>query len=99
MLTLPLPNSNIFSARFGVAPLARFVQDVNLGDRASSTMAPCTRFTKIWRMRNEGTAPWSDSTVLAFVGGDQLGALDSVRVPALPAGEEVDIHVEMTAPR
>ena len=40
-----------------------------------------------------------ENTVLSFVGGDQLGAPEFVRVPALPAGEEVDISVEMTAPR
>lgn len=80
-------------------PLARFVQDVNMGDRAGNTLAPGERFTKTWRMRNEGSAAWGETTVLAFVGGDQLSAPDSVSVPSVAAGEEVDISVNMVAPK
>lgn len=80
------------------APLARFVQDVNMGDRSGNTLPPGERFTKTWRMRNEGQTAWAENTVLAFVGGDQLSAPESVLVPIVPAGEEVDISVSMVAP-
>jgi len=79
-------------------PLARFVQDVNMGDRTGNTLAPGEQFTKTWRMRNEGTSAWVEGTVLAFVGGDQLGAPDVVNVPAVAAGQEVDISVNMVSP-
>ena len=78
--------------------MARFVQDVNMGDRTGNTLPPATRFMKTWRMRNEGTTAWADNTVLAFVGGDQLGAGESIAVPAVAPGEEVDISVAMVAP-
>jgi hypothetical protein len=80
------------------APLARFVQDVNMGDRTGNNLSPGEKFTKTWRMRNEGTTAWADNTILAFVGGDQLGAPDSVSVPAVASGDEVDISVGMVAP-
>lgn len=79
-------------------PQARFVQDVNMGDRAGSIVYPSAKFTKVWRMRNEGTSAWPENTVLAFVGGDQLGAPEAVIVPAVIPGEEIDISVEMIAP-
>jgi next to BRCA1 gene 1 protein len=70
-----------------------------MGDRAGNALAPGERFTKTWRMRNEGSSAWADNTVLAFVGGDQLGAPDSVLIPStVGAGEEVDISVNMVAP-
>lgn len=79
-------------------PVARFVQDVNMGDRAGNTLPPSTRFMKTWRMRNEGSTAWAENTVLAFVGGDQLGAAETVAVPTVAPGEEVDISVAMLAP-
>lgn len=79
-------------------PLARFVQDVNMGDRSGNVLAPGERFIKTWRMRNEGSTSWAENTVLAFVGGDQLGAPESVPVSIVAAGEEVDISVSMVAP-
>lgn len=81
-----------------MAPLARFVQDVNMGDRSGNTLAPSSKFLKTWRMRNEGSTAWSEGTILAFVGGDQLGAPESVAVPAVAVGGEVDISVAMIAP-
>eukprot|EP00026_Physarum_polycephalum_P006536 Phypoly_transcript_06584.p1 GENE.Phypoly_transcript_06584~~Phypoly_transcript_06584.p1 ORF type:complete len:510 (+),score=78.76 Phypoly_transcript_06584:83-1531(+) len=84
--------------RSTTAPVARFVQDVNMGDRVGNTLPPSTHFMKTWRMRNEGTAAWAENTVLAFVGGDQLGAAETIAVPVVAPGEEVDISVAMTAP-
>lgn len=69
-----------------------------MGDRVGNILSTGERFTKIWRMRNEGTSPWAENTALTFVGGDQLGAPESVLVPAVGPGEEIDIPVDMVAP-
>lgn len=69
-----------------------------MGDRSGNTLQPGTRFMKTWRMRNEGSTAWAENTVLAFVGGDQLGAAENISVPAVAPGEEVDISVAMLAP-
>jgi len=79
---------------------ARFVRDVSIFD--GTQMAPATRFTKIWRLKNSGELPWPPGTRMLFVGGDQMTAEMSVPLsratPVMP-GEEVDVDVEMIAPR
>jgi len=78
---------------------ARFVRDVSIFD--GTQMAPSTRFTKIWRLKNSGELPWPPGTRMLFVGGDQMTAEMSVPLaratPVMP-GEEVDVDVEMIAP-
>lgn len=69
-----------------------------MGDRSGNALVPGEKFTKTWRMRNEGTSAWAEQSVLSFVGGDLLGAPESVAIPPVPAGEEVDISVSMVAP-
>lgn len=81
----------------GAATNARFVQHVTM-DRSGSVVAPGQKFLKVWRMRNEGTAPWSEHTALSFVGGDLLGAPKAVLVGSVVPGAEVDLSVEMVAP-
>jgi len=58
-----------------------------------------TPFTKIWKLRNEGSIAWPENTTLAFVGGDQLAKVESVVVPSpVSPLQEVDIAVDMFAP-
>lgn len=47
-------------------------------------MSPSTPFTKIWRLRNNGTIPWFVGTQLVWIGGDRLGNQTSV---------ELEVHV------
>lgn len=35
-------------------------------------MSPCTSFTKIWRMRNNGTLVWARGTQLLWIDGDRF---------------------------
>jgi next-to-BRCA1 protein 1 len=76
--------------------LARFVCDVSIDD--GTHVLPDQSFVKIWRLRNEGATAWPESTRLAFVGGDNLATTDSVVVPPVAPGAEVDIAVDMKAP-
>jgi len=55
---------------------SRFILDVNVID--GTMMAPSTAFTKIWRMRNNGTSVWPKGTQLVWIGGDKLS--DSLSV-------------------
>ncbi|KAK3005675.1 hypothetical protein RJ639_016539 [Escallonia herrerae] len=80
---------------------SRFIEDVNVVD--GTIMAPSTPFTKIWRMRNNGTIVWPKGTQLVWIGGDKLSNTHSVEVqmPAddgLPVERELDIAVDFTAP-
>lgn len=78
----------------------RFVQDVTIFD--GTQLAPGTPFTKIWRLRNNGTAAWPNRTQLVRVGGDDLGAGNSVNLEiqeqGYPIDEELDAAIDFIAP-
>jgi len=76
--------------------LARFVCDVTIQD--GTQMPINSRFSKIWRIRNEGVTAWPENTCLAYVGGDQLAKVDTVLVGPIASGDEVDITIDMVAP-
>lgn len=80
---------------------SRFILDVNVID--GTMMAPCTAFTKIWRMRNNGTIIWPKGTQLVWIGGHKLSDSRSVNLEVPEAGvpleKELDIAVDFTAPR
>ncbi|KAK4493560.1 hypothetical protein RD792_017797 [Penstemon davidsonii] len=101
--TIPLPHvcSRGFKAKSGASKLdSRFIQDVNIID--GTIVAPLTPFTKIWRMRNNGTVIWPHKTQLVWIGGDRLSNVMSVEVeiPAsgLPVDQELDVAVDFIAP-
>ncbi|MBC7233442.1 MAG: peptidoglycan DD-metalloendopeptidase family protein [Chloroflexi bacterium] len=76
---------------------ATFLSDVTLPD--GSVVPPGQALVKTWRVRNSGTSTWGPGYQLAFIGGDQMGAPNSVNLPrSVAPGEEVDISVNMTAP-
>lgn len=79
---------------------SRFILDVNVLD--GTIMAPFTAFTKIWRMRNNGTIIWPRGSQLQWIGGDRLSNSLSVEIeiPAdgLPVDKELDVAVDFMAP-
>ena len=81
----------------GSGPLsARFVCDVNLPD--GTNVEPGNKFIKTWRLRNDGTATWPETTALVFIKGDQLHTDNVKPVGAVAVGDELEISVEMIAP-
>lgn len=98
------PSPNAFHGCGGRTPRvkleSRFIQDVTVLD--GTLMGPSTHFTKIWRMRNNGTAAWPFGTQLVWVGGDQFGDHSStdLEIPenGFPVEGELDIAVDFTAP-
>jgi hypothetical protein len=77
-------------------PSARFVEDVTVPD--DSLYNGGVKFTKTWRLRNDGECTWEPGTVWAFIGGDLLGAQSPVDVELAEPGRIVDISVDMVAP-
>ncbi|XP_068664600.1 protein JOKA2 [Aristolochia californica] len=79
---------------------SRFIQDVTVSD--GTVIPPSTPFTKIWRMRNNGTMAWPILTQLVWIGGDRFGDRGSVELEIPPHGlhvdEVLDIAVDFTAP-
>lgn len=57
---------------------SRFILDVNILD--GTIMGPSTPFTKIWRIRNNGSMVWPQGTQLVWIGGDKLSEALSVEL-------------------
>ncbi|KAJ1413212.1 Ubiquitin-associated domain [Sesbania bispinosa] len=80
---------------------SRFILDVNVID--GTMMAPSTAFTKIWRMRNNGTSVWPKGTQLVWIGGDKFSDCHSVDLEVPEDGvyveKELDVAVDFRAPQ
>ncbi|VVB15171.1 unnamed protein product [Arabis nemorensis] len=79
---------------------SRFVLDVNVLD--GTVVAPSAPFTKIWRMRNNGSLVWPHGTQIVWIGGDRFSNSLSVdlQIPkeGVPMNSEVDVKVDFVAP-
>ncbi|HHS96737.1 MAG TPA: hypothetical protein ENK08_02385 [Chloroflexi bacterium] len=93
----PTPTPEPLTAAEAACLSAAFVTDVTVPDGTQFDNGEV--FTKTWRLRNNGTCDWPDSTVLVFVSGSQMSGPGSVEVGAVEAGETVDISVRLTAPQ
>lgn len=77
--------------------LATIIAHVTLPN--GSTVSPDQTLTKTWRIRNSGSSTWGRGYQLAFVGGNQLGAPNSINLPYNVAPNQIiDISVNVTAP-
>lgn len=76
---------------------AAFEEDVTIPD---DTQVPGgLEFTKVWRLRNDGTCTWNTAYSLVFTDGDQMGANSPMPLDAPVApDEEVELSVTFTAP-
>jgi hypothetical protein len=71
--------------------------DITIPDDA--VMKPGESFTKIWRLQNMGSCPWTTDYRVFFFSGEQLGAVSSIALPReVPPGESIDIALDMVAP-
>jgi hypothetical protein len=75
---------------------SQYVADVTIPD--GTVMSPGAAFVKTWKVKNSGTCDWDAGFQLIFVGGDQMGGPASVSLPAVAAGTETDISVNLAAP-
>lgn len=77
---------------------AGFVEDVTIPD--GTEIEAGAAFTKIWRLRNDGTCSWSPDYKVVFSSGDAMGgpASQEFTSEAISPGETVDVSIELTAP-
>ncbi len=90
------PAASLTPAPSSCLPDAAFVEDVTVPD--ATNFSPGEAFTKTWRIRSAGCAPWPAGSAWAFDSGDQMGAPDGVPVPDTPLDGTADISVDMVAP-
>ncbi|KAJ6339714.1 hypothetical protein OIU77_007623 [Salix suchowensis] len=100
--TIPQPLSKGCYGVKGAQPKldSRFVLDVNVPD--GTVMPPSTCFTKIWRVRNNGSVTWPQGVRLVWIGGDRLFTTDSVRIEipvnGVPIDGELDVAADFVSP-
>ena len=76
---------------------AQFVKDVTIPD--GTILAPGSRFTKVWRIRNIGACAWGPNYSLVFAGGDRMQSYNNVLLyQNVYPGQSVDLAVELVAP-
>lgn len=76
---------------------ARFIADVTIPD--NTNLAAGAPFTKIWRLRNDGSCTWNEEYKVVFVDGAAMSNNTPLSIPNLVApGGTIDIAVDMVAP-
>jgi hypothetical protein len=77
--------------------IAGFVGDVTIPD--GTVLDPGESFTKIWRLRNDGTCTWTTAYQLIFTGGSLMSGPTVVQLPYdVAPGNTVDLSVGLVAP-
>ena len=77
--------------------VAGFIADVTIPD--DTRIDPGAAFTKVWRLRNDGTCVWTESYQVVFVGGEPMGNSTPVSLPTSVApGATVDLSLPLVAP-
>ncbi len=72
-----------------------FLFDITVAD--GSPIEPGQTFVKTWQLRNSGTCAWNEDYTLVKVEGDLFTAeQDVIPMPAVAAGETVNVSVTLT---
>jgi hypothetical protein len=76
----------------------KFIKDITIPDEMD--LAPGEEFTKIWRLENAGSCPWTLGYLLYFESGDLMGGPTSKELTnkTIQPGEMVDVAVNLVAP-
>lgn len=73
-----------------------FVSDVTVPD--NTNMNPGQKFTKTWKVRNNGSCAWDVGYQLRFVGGEAMGGSAFKLEKSVSPGTETELSVSLTAP-
>ncbi|MDX2162176.1 MAG: NBR1-Ig-like domain-containing protein [bacterium] len=76
--------------------LARFVADVTIPD--GSPIAPGQRFTKTWRVMNDGNTTWDGGYRMSYESGERMNTPNDIPLPALRPRQVGDVSVDLVAP-
>lgn len=73
-----------------------FLSDITIPD--NTEMSPGEKFTKTWRVRNNGSCEWEAGFKLVFTGGNALGGTSLILTEAVNPGAATNLSIFMTAP-
>ena len=74
---------------------AALLEDLSVPD--GTVLQPNQRFTKTWRVQNNGTCSW-EQYKLVFVRGSLLGGNSPTLLPKVSPGSSLDLSLELFAP-
>jgi len=76
---------------------ATFIADVRIPD--NTVITPGGTFVKVWRLRNDGTCPWTERYQVVFSDGAPMSNNTPVPMPSVvEPGATVDISLDLVAP-
>jgi hypothetical protein len=96
---IPTPTSKgISDQESGTCDQIKFIKDVTIPD--DMDLEPGEKFTKIWRLQNSGTCPWTIGYLLYFESGDSIGGPASIDLTSevIEPGDTIDVSVDLVAP-
>lgn len=73
-----------------------YVQDLTIPD--NTAFPPNVEFVAGWRLRNNGTCPWTKEYSVSFIGGDAMGATSIPFEKAVAPGQTQDVMATLTSP-
>jgi Ig-like domain from next to BRCA1 gene/SdrD B-like domain len=99
--TLPAPTPTLIPSTPTPIPTPcnriKFIKDVTIPD--GTDFAPDTKFTKTWRLQNDGTCTWNTDYDLVFVNGNSMsGPTVQALSGEVQPGEQVDVSVNLISP-
>lgn len=79
--------------------VAEYIADVTIPDK--TIIDADTKFTKTWRLLNDGTCTWTDDYKLVFHSGTLMNGDKKTNAIILPVepGKLIDISIELRAPK
>ena len=90
---LPVPDVDLTTCTNSI----EYVDDVTIPD--DTLFEPGDEFVKTWRLKNNGTCPWTTDYSLVAVDGDNIPAASPNLLPQVVVpGQTVDLSVTFTAP-
>ncbi len=77
---------------------AGFIKDVSVPD--GTEIEPGEKFTKIWRIENQGQCSWNSDYRIVFDDGDAMDgpASQEITSGSVAPGDRLDVEIEFTAP-
>jgi hypothetical protein len=78
-----------------------YISDLNYNDQNMTNppiLDPGERFSKGWRIKNNGTCTWNERYAMVPVGGDNLGGQATFIQGLVLPGETYDMYVNLVAP-
>ncbi len=71
--------------------------DVTIPD--DTVVSAGSSFTKVWRLVNTGSCPWTTEYALVWFSGDRMGSVSEQNLSrVVESGQSIDIAVDLTAP-